>query len=101
MLFFLNARWTFMTSNSSSSTKRMCSGRASTVSDLSFSADVARPGEAESRPLPALRFQADVAALALDDLLHQRQPDARRLHLVPRFERLEDHEHLLVVLRVD
>src|SRR5688572_1163978 len=96
-----------MTSSSSSSTRRMFSRRSLSIRWLAWYGStlppqrVLRPGEAERRAAAGLRLDADGSALVFDDLFHQRQPDAGALHLVPRVQRLKDHEDLLVVLRLD
>src|SRR5688572_28318944 len=101
MLFFLNARLTFITSSSSSSTSRMFKDRSfmrrsflvvrppAVVFLLTAAHPHLRPDERERRPPARRRLDPHRPAAPLDRLLHQRQPDPRALDLVPSLERLE------------
>src|SRR5687768_16026179 len=98
-LFLSNARRTFITSTSSSSTSRMFNTRSDIWScsrDLHF-----RPEELESGPLSNLGLDPHPAAFRLDDLLHHRQADTGTLDLVARLERLEYAKYALMILRRD
>ena len=61
----------------------------------------ARQGEAKSGALPELRLDRDVAAVPLDDLLADRQPDAGAGELFALVQPLEHAEDPFEILRVD
>src|SRR5215207_3997593 len=60
-----------------------------------------RNREAEDAAAALARGEADLAALALDDLAADRQPDARALERLAIVQPLEHLEHALAMLRVD
>src|SRR5262245_53630561 len=96
MLFFANARFTVITSTSSSSTSRMLITRSSMVF-LPRTA-IGRPGEPEGRTRAGHGLDPGASTPRLDDLAHHREPDTGALHLVPRFEGLEQTPDALVKL---
>src|SRR5262245_9089393 len=83
MLAFAKARWTVMTSTSSSSTSRMLSAWTS----MRRLVGVGGPGERELRACAMRGFEPGAAAVALDDLADHRQADAGALDLVAALER--------------
>src|SRR5829696_4026775 len=99
MLFFLKARWTFITSTSSSSTSKMFSVLISCMvvrSSLSFWPKEPKGGASTLRGL-----HPGSSPPALDDLLHHRQSDPRPLDAISRLQRLKNAPDLLVVRRID
>src|SRR5215475_11531881 len=58
-------------------------------------------GETERRTFPGLRRHPDTAAVAFDDFLAQRQPDASPGIFLARMQTLEDPENALEILRLD
>ena len=87
------------TSPGLSSTSRISIGvvTAAIIALLSLSGE----REVEGRALAGLGLDPDAPAVALDDLLADRQADAGARVLVPAVQALEDDEDALEVLRVD
>src|SRR6185295_5268806 len=61
---------------------------------------LAGDGKPERAPLAGLRLDPDAPAVALDDLLHDREPDARAGVIRLVVQPLEHHEDAIAVLRV-
>src|ERR1700738_4637868 len=99
MRFFLNARSTFITSTSSSSTSRMLSMRSSTWLLVSSKRRrYARPGEKECGAAARRRLQPHAPTPRLNHLLHDGEPDPRSFDLVTGLKRLEDAPDAFVIL---
>src|SRR5438132_12912056 len=88
ILFFSNARRTFITSTSSSSTRRMCSTLSSGIV-RAFFFDQFRPEKMARSTTAFVLMHTDLAAERFDDLLDERHADAHILHFVPLLERLK------------
>src|ERR1044071_5887201 len=91
MLALANARLTVMTSTSSSSTRRMLRA-CSSMGRLVW---IGGPRERELRALADRRVEPCGAAVRLDDLAHDGEPDARALDLVAALEGLEQAPDLV------
>src|SRR5512146_1843574 len=96
MFAFWNARFTVMTSTSSSSTRRILITRSSMACPRLLG-----PAEKERCTATRCRFDPRAAAACLDDLANNRQTDACAFDLVARFERLEQLPDACVALRLD
>src|SRR5687768_347203 len=94
-----NARRTFMTSTSSSSTSRMFK----TLSDIQSRSDYLDfgPEKLEACSLAYIRFNPHPAAFRFHDLLYDRQANSRSLYRIPCFQSLEYAEYPVVILRRD
>src|SRR4051812_25771719 len=94
----VKARFTVITSTSSSSTSRMLSARSSICM---LPGPVDPPGEIERRPSTELGPDPRPATVRLHDLSHHGESDASALDLVTALERLEQGPDSFVILGRD